>query len=64
VTIFFKTTNIQEIAVKKNIEKEQMITKMEVSSPSFTGRVPSLSSMPLMSLEEYIMIPNLIGTLS
>jgi hypothetical protein len=26
--------------------------------------VPSLSSMPLMSLEEYIMIPNLIGTLS
>jgi hypothetical protein len=41
-----------------------MITKMEVSSPSFTGRVPSLSSMKLMSLEEYIMIPNLIGTLS
>ena len=59
---FFQKTNNQEIAVK-NIDK-QMITKMEVSSPSFTGRVPSLSSMKLMSLEEYIMIPNLIGTLS
>jgi len=37
---------------------------MEVSSPSFNGRLPSLSSMTLMSLEEYITIPNLIGTLS
>ena len=38
-----------------------MITKIEVSSPLFV-RVPSLSSMTLMNLEECIMIPNLIGT--
>jgi hypothetical protein len=41
-----------------------MITKMEVSSPSLFVRVPSLPSTTLMNLEEYIMIPNLIGTLS
>jgi hypothetical protein len=49
----------QEIAA--TIQILEMITKMEVSSPLFVG-VPSLSSMTLMNLEEYIMIPNLIGT--
>jgi hypothetical protein len=42
----------------------ETITKMDVSPPRFTGRLASFSSMVLMSFEEYIMIPNLIGTLS
>lgn len=45
-----------------------MITKIEISSsvldPLFTGRLPSFSSITLISLEEYNIMPNLIGTLS
>jgi hypothetical protein len=50
----------------RNHRKETLetITKMDVSPPRFTGRLASFSSIALMSFEEYIMIPNLIGTLS